>query len=373
MKAQSSPNSCGVPNRLAGMDAIDSAAISSSDRPDFWAANAMPERSRSVSKRPGRMLLMVTLRSTVWRASPATKPVRPERAPLDRPSCGIGALTELEVTLTIRPKPRSRMPSTTALISMIAVIMLALQALIQSCSSHSRKSPGGGPPALLTRISTCGQAASAAARPSGVVMSPATVLTTAPVSRAIWSAAASSAAWLRAVIVTATPFRASARAQPRPSPLLAAQTRAFLPAMPRSIGSSLSLRAYGRVRALQIGLPEHGARQRDRDRAMLLERARIERCDQRPGRGERSLHVRQHIADHVLGDDELTIAEQLHQERAEQGLVRRADRDRRGGPQPRGEIGQRDRPLRHRPAGGEQDVAALLDQPVVELQQPDLI
>jgi hypothetical protein len=51
----------------------------------------MPERSRSVSKRPGRMLLMVTLRSTVWRARPATKPVRPERAPFERPSCGIGA------------------------------------------------------------------------------------------------------------------------------------------------------------------------------------------------------------------------------------------------------------------------------------------
>src|SRR5688572_15169551 len=105
MNAQSSPNSSGWPKRLAGICAFDWATTSSTGRPDFCAWNAMPERSRSVSKRPGRMLLMVTLCSTVWRASPATKPVSPERAPLESPSCGIGALTELEVMLTMRPKP----------------------------------------------------------------------------------------------------------------------------------------------------------------------------------------------------------------------------------------------------------------------------
>jgi hypothetical protein len=48
--------------------------------------------------------------------------------------------------------------------------MLASSAAIQSSRVQLRKSPGGGPPALLTRISGCGQAASAAARPSGVVI-----------------------------------------------------------------------------------------------------------------------------------------------------------------------------------------------------------
>ena len=63
-------------------------------------------------------------------------------------------------------EPRSIMPSTVALISSIGVSMFASSALIQASRSQSRKSPGGGPPALLTRISGCGHAASACARPS---------------------------------------------------------------------------------------------------------------------------------------------------------------------------------------------------------------
>ena len=78
----------------------------------------------------------------------------------------IGAFTAPEVMLTTRPKPRAAIASTVALISSIGVSMLASSALIQASRSQSRKSPGGGPPALLTRMSTCGQAASAAARPS---------------------------------------------------------------------------------------------------------------------------------------------------------------------------------------------------------------
>ena len=65
----------------------------------------------------------------------------------------IGAFTALEVMLTMRPKPRSIMPSTVALISSIGVSMLASSALIQASRSQSRKSPGGGPPALVTRMS----------------------------------------------------------------------------------------------------------------------------------------------------------------------------------------------------------------------------
>jgi len=69
--------------------------------------------------------------------------------------------------------------------------MLASMALIQSSRFHSRKSPRGGPPALLTRMSGFGQAASAAARPASVVMSPATAVTFAPVAARISAAAAS--------------------------------------------------------------------------------------------------------------------------------------------------------------------------------------
>jgi hypothetical protein len=121
---------------------------------------------------------MVTPRAArLLRERPATKPVRPLRAPFERPRMSIGALTAPDVMLTTRPKPRSAILSTVAFISSIGVSMLASIALIQASRSQSRKSPGGGPPALLTRMSTCGQAASAAARPASVVMSPATART----------------------------------------------------------------------------------------------------------------------------------------------------------------------------------------------------
>src|SRR3954449_4316469 len=74
-------------------------------------------RSRSVSNGPGSRLLIVTPRRTVLRARPATKPVSPERAPFDKPRMSMGAFTALEVMFTIRPKPRSIMLSTVALIS----------------------------------------------------------------------------------------------------------------------------------------------------------------------------------------------------------------------------------------------------------------
>ena len=92
---------------------------------------------------------MVTLLITVLRAMPATKPVRPARAPLESPSTSIGAFTAAEVMLTMRPNLRAIMPSTVALISSIGVSMLASIALIQSSRVQLRKSPGGGPPALL--------------------------------------------------------------------------------------------------------------------------------------------------------------------------------------------------------------------------------
>jgi len=61
---------------------------------------------RSVSNLPGSRLLMVTpLAARLLRATPATKPVSPLRAPLDRPSMSMGDFTALEVMFTMRPKP----------------------------------------------------------------------------------------------------------------------------------------------------------------------------------------------------------------------------------------------------------------------------
>src|SRR6185437_11173683 len=98
-----------------------------------------------------------------------------------------------------------------------------------------RKSPGGGPPALLTRISGSGQALSTASRPAGVVMSPTISVTVTPgLALRISSAVFFSASAPRAVSVTWTPSLASAMAQARPSPLLDAQTMARRPLIPRS-------------------------------------------------------------------------------------------------------------------------------------------
>ena len=92
----------------------------------------------------------------------------------------IGAFTAAEVMLTMRPNLRAIMPSTVALISSIGVSMLASIALIQSSRVQLRKSPGGGPPALLMRMSGSGQAFSTASRPAGVVMSPTISVTLTP-------------------------------------------------------------------------------------------------------------------------------------------------------------------------------------------------
>ncbi len=127
-----------------------------------------------MSNDPGSRLLIVTLCAATLRATPATKPVRPERAPFDSPRTSIGAFTADDVMLTMRPKRRAIIPSTVALISSIGVSMFASSAQSHAARSQSRKSPGGGPPALLIRMSGAPQVASAAVRPSGVVMSQAT-------------------------------------------------------------------------------------------------------------------------------------------------------------------------------------------------------
>src|SRR5690606_5133073 len=104
--------------------------------------------------------------------------------------------------------------------------------------------PGGGPPALLTRMSACPpRASSTAARPDSVVISPATGVTLTPYFPAISSAVRASTSALRALMTRSTPASASASAQPRPSPFDAAQTSPRLPLIPRSIPASFALRS----------------------------------------------------------------------------------------------------------------------------------
>ena len=61
-----------------------------------------------------------------WRETPARKALRPARAPEERSRPEIGASTEEEVMLTMRPNFRARMPSMTARISSIGVTMFCV-------------------------------------------------------------------------------------------------------------------------------------------------------------------------------------------------------------------------------------------------------
>ena len=145
----------------------------------------------------------------------------------------MGAFTEPEVMLTMRPKRRATMPSITPRISATGASMLASSPAIMSAWESSRKSFGGGPPLLLTRMSGSGHAAMSAARPSGVPTSAATGVAGALVASWIARAAASTAAASRPLTITSQPACASAIAQARPRPLLEAQTIARLPLRPR--------------------------------------------------------------------------------------------------------------------------------------------
>jgi hypothetical protein len=107
--------------------------------------------------------------------------------------------------------------------------------LDQSCSVKVLSLPGEGPPALFTRMSGSGQAASTAARPLALAMSAATGVTCTLCFMAICSATSASRPAERAFSTRSTPSAASASAQARPSPLLAAQTMARRPRNPRSM------------------------------------------------------------------------------------------------------------------------------------------
>ena len=113
--------------------------------------------------------------------------------------------------------------------------MLASMARWKSSLSQSDHRPGGGPPALVTRISTAPAAASTWARPSSPVISAAMPVTWTPVAAAISATVACKTAPSRPFSTRSTPASASAMAQPRPNPRDEAQTSARFPRNPKSI------------------------------------------------------------------------------------------------------------------------------------------
>src|SRR5438105_6827396 len=112
-------------------------------------------------------------------------------------------------------------------------MVVSLKASSQASSPTSSRLPAGGPPELTTRMSRPAKAPAAAltrASTSARLVRSAAWWPAAP----IWPARPANAPASREEMKTSAPSRASASAQARPRPLLAAETRARLPFSPKS-------------------------------------------------------------------------------------------------------------------------------------------
>ena len=138
----------------------------------------------------------------------------------------------------IRPHWRARMPGRTRSVMAMTLSTMELNCARQSAMSWPAAGVGGGPPVLLTRMSTGPSSASMRATWRSIAArsarSHSRAQLRAPRPRTSSCAAASEDAE-RPARATLAPSRASAAAMARPSPPLPPSTSAVLPAMPRSI------------------------------------------------------------------------------------------------------------------------------------------
>ncbi len=75
------------------------------------------------------------------------------------------------------------------------------------------------------------------------------------------------------------------------------------------------------------------------------------------------------VDDHLLADDELTVGEELEQQRADQRVIGCPYLDARHRQQPRAQIRQRRRPARRRKRRGQQNVTALVSGQVEQMEE----
>ncbi len=163
-------NSDTLPKRFAGTEASHWAAISCSEDPVRSAEAAKPARRRSVSKYPGRRLFMVTFLPATDRATPATKAVRPARAPLDRSRSGERHPDADRSDVDDPTKPTGG-HGVDDLDEFDRSDHVHSDAVEQSLPVKDTEVRNGGPPLLLTKISASGQAARRSPGPRGVLIS----------------------------------------------------------------------------------------------------------------------------------------------------------------------------------------------------------
>src|SRR5215472_5063025 len=111
---------------------------------------------------PGARLLTVTPNGATSAERVLAIAVTPDRKALERRMFGIGWRTEMDVMFTIRPRPDSLRAGSAALVSRTVLISVRLYPVSQASTGVDSKVPGGGPPALQTRISSPPSVASAA-------------------------------------------------------------------------------------------------------------------------------------------------------------------------------------------------------------------
>ncbi len=210
--------------------------------PRCAAARVASSSTRCVRVKPGMTLFTVMPWVATSLASVRAKPVTAARTALLRISPSTGCLAAIDVTLTMRPQPRACMPGRTPRTRAMTLCKVVRSAWSHAASSCCWNGPAGGPPALVTRMSTppCARiaASSTAATPAAVATSATTAVTGTPCAARIACAVASSASPPRAQRTSDVPSAASASADARPNPLLEAATSATRPRMPRSIVSS---------------------------------------------------------------------------------------------------------------------------------------
>src|SRR6056300_1115371 len=102
--------------------------------------------------------------------------------------------------------------------------MFAIQAFVQSSLFQSLKSPGGGPPALLTKISGSGQSSFSLLCSALIVISAQNSVTFTPYFSLNSFAVDNKTSLFLPLIIKSTPSSANAIAHPLPKPLLDAQT-----------------------------------------------------------------------------------------------------------------------------------------------------
>ena len=165
------------------------------------------------------------------RASVFAQPTTPGRIAFESARLSIGARTELDSMLTMRPRPLRSRCGRQRFVRRIAESRRSATALSTASSVNPAAGPGGGPPPLLTRMSTPPKASTV--RWTSRSRSPGTITSPRTARAPILSASRSSSSRRRPNIATFAPSAASCSAIARPIPEEAPQTTAVRPSSPR--------------------------------------------------------------------------------------------------------------------------------------------